>query len=104
MRMGQSLGEENVDDVKWWIEHKSEIRFAFKILAALDLAEYVALSKDESGRKKEKRELQIAREDSEEPMIWNVLPSKALMCLYRKAIHRYLRERDKRLAGHFWGG
>jgi hypothetical protein len=102
MRMGQSLGDEDVDDVKWWIEHTSEIQFAFRILAALDLAEYVGLSKKKHGETgKIKRELQADGEDPEEPMIWTVTPSKALMCLYRKAIHRYLRERDKRLASHF---
>jgi hypothetical protein len=45
MRMGQSLGEENVDDAKWWIKHKSEIKFAFKILAGLDLARVYCLLK-----------------------------------------------------------
>jgi hypothetical protein len=43
LRMGESLQDEDVDDVKWRKEHKSEIQFGLKILAGLGLADSVPL-------------------------------------------------------------
>jgi len=102
MRMGQSSEEDNIDDVKWWSQHKKEINFSFRILAGLGLAESIVLSEDENEMEKLTQEAEAGGEGPLELCTWEVTPSKALMRLYRKAISRYLRERDKRLSGNFW--
>jgi hypothetical protein len=101
MRMGQPLVGDNVDDVEWWKQHKKEITFAFRVLAGLGLAESTVLQ-DDKELEKERQELEAAGDGPLESMTWEVTPSKDLMSLYREAIPRYLRERDKRLSRKFW--
>jgi hypothetical protein len=95
------LEEVDVDDVEWWRQHKKEINFAFRILSGLDLAKSTVLQNDKE-LEKERQELEAAGTGPLESITWPVTPSNDLMRLYRKAISRFLRERDKRLSRKFW--
>ena len=72
--MGQSSEEKDADDVKWWTEHKSEIQFAFKVLAGLGLVESMALSQYEKDMERVELE-EAGGEDSDEIVTWEVTPT-----------------------------
>lgn len=93
-RIGLPIDESGQHDAEWWIEHQSEINFAFKVLAGLGLAECKVFSNDEKVRAEAEEELDEAKREGDESLIWNVTPTDALMRLYREAEPRYRRERE----------
>jgi hypothetical protein len=100
MRSGLLRSESDKEDADWWIEHKSEINFAFRVLAGLGLAKSHYLSDDEDIKEEILDELE-EREDPNEVCVSPVRPSKTLKRLYRGAARRYRRERDKHLSSSF---
>jgi hypothetical protein len=73
---------------------KSEINFAFKVLAGLGLAECAVFSDDKKVKAEAEKKLDEAKREGDESLIWNVRPTDALMRLYREAEPRYHRERE----------
>jgi hypothetical protein len=87
---------------EWWKQHNKEIKFAFRVLAALGLTESTVLQ-DDKELERERQELEAAGDGPLESITWTVTPSKDLMRLYRQELSKYLCERDKRLSRKYWG-
>jgi hypothetical protein len=101
MRIGLPIDESAQHDAEWWIEHQSEVNFAFKVLGGLGLAECAVFSDDKKVKAEAEKELDEAKSEGDEGLIWNVRPTDALMRLYREAEPRYRREREALLKCSF---